>query len=298
MEAIDLKTATQNFVIEGSTSSFKRDVIDASQKRPVLVDFYAHWCGPCKQLTPMLEKLVADQKGAISLVKIDVDQNKQLAAQLQIQSLPTVYGFVRGEPVDAFMGVLSAGELQQFTARLVSAFSEDPTPDSYQLARQQLQLGNVAGAALIYQQILAQAPNDPQALAGLCQCYLGSKDVARAQETFAKIEPKHHRLPEIAAVKSALELAATSSGKSLAELQKKLDADPKNMQARFDLAMAFYGEGRIEDAIESLLAAIKQDRKWNDEAARAQLIKIFDTLGFDHPLAVTGRKKLSTILFS
>ncbi len=287
------------YVKDGSIKTFMQDVVQPSMQTPVLVDFWATWCGPCKQLTPVLEKLTAAYKGKIRLVKIDIDQNKALAAQLGIQSVPAVFAFVGGQPVDAFMGALPEAELKQFIDRLLKGEQKADLQAALQQAKTELQAGNVAGAAMLYQEILTLDPQLPAALAGLGMCYLQSNDRARAETMAAQISENHRLHPEVAPFFAALELAAQApDSEGLRAAESRMAQAPNDQAARLDYAKALSGAKRFEEAIEVLLHSIKLDRRYDDEAARKQIVKILEVLGFDHPLAASTRRKLSSVLFS
>lgn len=298
MEAITLdQNKNAGLIKDGSIPTFVQDVLEASKTALVLVDFWATWCGPCKQLTPVLEKVVRDFGGKVKLVKIDIDQNKQLAAQLGVQSVPMVYAFQDGQPVDAFMGAIPERELRAFIDRLFGGEGKQNTEETLKSAKGELDAGNVAGAAMLYQQILSTDAENPLALAGLGLCFLKSNDQARAESVLNQIPQKQRNLPEVMALAAALELAA-GAGNDTAALEEKVKQNPRDQQARLDLASAYAASGKMEQAIAILLESIKFDRKWNEEASRQKIVKILETLGFDHPLAGETRRKLSSILFS
>ncbi|HEX2890590.1 thioredoxin [Vineibacter terrae] len=295
--------ADADLVKDSDQRRFAKDVLEASRTRPVIVDFWAPWCGPCKTLGPIIEKAVKSAKGAVQLIKINIDENQMLAQQLRIQSIPAVYAFFQGRPVDGFVGALPESQIKQFIDRLVQATGGTPGGDQLaellEHAKAALEEGDVSLAARVYGEILQQEPENPAAIAGMAKCYLQSGDGDRAKALLAKLPPALANNAEIAAVRSAIELAeqAEQAG-PVGELEAKVAADPKDHQARLDLATALYAEGNREAAVDHLLQSIKIDRKWNDEAARKQLLKYFEALGFNDPISVDGRKRLSSILFA
>jgi putative thioredoxin len=293
-------------IIDSSQANFAKDVLDASRDKPVIVDFWAPWCGPCKQLTPALEKVVTAAKGAVKLVKINIDENQALAQQLRIQSIPTVYAFYQGRPVDGFMGALPESQLKEFIAKLMQVTGADGAGDeAAQLAevlahaKQALESGDMMTASQIYTEVLQHDPTHPEAIAGMARAYLKAADVTRAKQILDTAPKEHANHAEIVAARAAIELAeqAEKAG-PVNDLKAKVEANPKDHQARYDLAMALYAGGEREGAVDELLEIIRRDRKWNEEGARKQLVKFFEALGPMDPLTVDARKRLSSILFS
>lgn len=284
---------------DASLETFAADVIEASMQVPVIVDFWAPWCGPCKQLTPVLERLVTAAKGAVRLVKVNIDENPEIAQQLRIQSVPTVYAFKNGQPVDGFAGALPESQLKAFIDRLTGGAGGDPLDEAFAELAQMVEAGNFAHAAQGYGALMQEAPGDPRAIAGLAQCYLGVGDLKRAEDTLALTPPDARADAAIVAVQAALALAkeAAQAGNP-AELEARVAADPKDWQARYDLALALVAKGRREDAVEHLLTIIKNARAWNEDAARKKLLTLFEAFGPNDPLTLAGRRKLSAILFS
>ncbi len=293
-------------VKNGSTESFMADVIDASAQAAIVVDFWAPWCGPCKQLGPALEKAVIAAKGAVRLVKINVDENQELAQQMRIQSIPAVYAFKDGRPVDGFVGALPEGQVKQFVQKLAAlepgggGAAASPIADALTLAKAALEAGDQARAANIWSQVLQMEPGSVDALSGLARFAIAKKDFAKASALLARVAPDQAANAEIAAAKAALELAeagAKSAG-ARADFETRLAQNPKDHQARIDLSMALFAAGEREKAIDQLLESIRLEREWNDQAARKQLLKLFEAVGLADPLTVAARKRLSSILFS
>ncbi|MEO8812825.1 MAG: co-chaperone YbbN [Caulobacteraceae bacterium] len=286
-----------DLVKEGSDATFAADVIEASKVQPVIVDFWATWCGPCKQLTPALEKAVAAAGGAVKLVKVDVDKNPVFAGQLRVQSIPTVYGFVDGKPVDGFMGAVPDSEIKAFIAKLVGPGAAVPEIDEVlAVGKEALEVGDMGGAAEAFARALQLEPQNLAAIGGLARCYLAGGDTVRAGEV-AAMAPPGAKNPDLESVRAALALAAAAPGDT-ADAERRLAADPLDHEARFELAKALAGKGRLDVAADHLLTILEKDRDWNEGAARAQLLTVFEAAGFASDTARQGRKRLSTILFA
>lgn len=290
-------------VKDTTTATFMADVIEASKTAPVIVDLWAPWCGPCKQLGPLLEKVVREAKGKLRLVKVDIDKNPQIAQQFRVQSIPAVFAVADGRVIDGFVGALPESQVKAFAKRLMSAGGEDEAAaqiaDALAQAKELLDEGDLGTASAIFGQVLQHDPENVAALGGLSRCQIKAGDLAEAKALLEKAPKDKENDPEIAAARSALELAeqALKSG-PIDELKTTVAANPADHAARLDLANALYASGRNEEAIEELLELVKRDRKWNEEAARKQLVKLFEALGPTNPLVATGRRRLSSILFS
>jgi putative thioredoxin len=289
----------KDLIKDGSTASFMADVIEASRQVPVIVDFWATWCGPCKQLGPALEKVVREARGGVRLVKIDVDRNQDLAAQLRVQSVPMVYAFKDGRPVDAFVGAQPESQLRAFVQRLTAGQQTLSTDDILAQARDLLAEGDAATAAGVFQEVLAEEPENAAAHGGLLRCLLALDEHEAARDMLAHLPDAIANHPDVAAVRTALDLRAQAGEvASPAELRRRVALDPADLAARYDLALAYYAGDETEAAVDELLEIFRRDRAWNDDAARKQLIKIFEALGPTHPLTLAGRRRLSALLFS
>jgi len=291
--------ATDNTIKEATTQSFIKDVIEESRRQPVLVDFWAPWCGPCKQLTPVLEKVVRAAKGKLKLVKMNIDEHPTIPGQMGIQSIPAVIAFVNGQPADGFLGALPESQVVAFIERLTKGRVSAEDKDLLKAAETALAEGDPAGAADLYARVLADEPTNVQALAGLARCYVASGALEQAKQTLAMIPESKHGDAAVAAARAAVELAeqATSLG-PINELEQKVAANPLDHQSRFDLALALNSKGRRQEALDHLIEITRRDRKWNDDGARKQLVQLFDAWGPNDETTIEGRKRLSSILFA
>ncbi|HWM47568.1 MAG TPA: thioredoxin [Xanthobacteraceae bacterium] len=292
-------TAADGTIKDTTTQSFMKDVIEESRRQPVLVDFWAPWCGPCKQLTPVLEKVVKAAKGKVKLVKMNIDEHPAIPGQLGIQSIPAIIAFVNGQPADGFMGALPESQVTAFIERITKSKIGGEEADLLKLADAALVDGNAAEAAEIYAQILAEDSGNVHALAGLARCYVETGALDQAKQTLSLVPDNKRNESSVAAARAAIELAeqAASVG-PVAELEHRLVQNPLDHQARFDLAVALNAKGDRQQALEHLLEIVRRDRKWNDDAARKQLVQLFDAWGPTDGLTVEGRKRLSSLLFS
>ncbi|HZP99151.1 MAG TPA: thioredoxin [Reyranella sp.] len=296
-----------DLIKDSDQTKFAKDVLEASRTVPVIVDFWAPWCGPCKTLQPAIEKVVKEAKGKVKLVKIDIDKNQMLAQQLRIQSIPAVYAFFGGRPVDGFMGAVPESQVKQFVDRLVQAAGTagangaegDELAAALEHAKQAIADNDYALAAQIYAEVHEVDPANLAAIIGLAKCHVHAGEMEQAKAVLAKVPARDKTNAEIVAIQASIDLAAQAKAAGpVDDLKAKAAADPKDFQTRLDLALAYWAGNQRQEAINELLGMIKLDRNWNEGAARAQLLKFFEALGFTDPLAVDGRKRLSSILFS
>ena len=284
---------------DGSTQTFMEHVVQASREQPVIVDFWAPWCGPCKQLGPILERVVKNAGGKLRLVKINVDESPELAQQLRIQSIPMVYAFVGGQPVDGFAGALPESQIKAFVERLTGPAGPDPVEVSLEQARAALEAGQIDRALALFERILENEPENPDALAGLARCQIAGGAMEAARRTLERVPVQATNHVEVDGARAALALAEESGTLAdPAQLNDRLATDPDDHEARVELATVLFLRGQVDAAIEHLLASVRRDRDWQDQAARRQLVKFFDALGPRHPAVAGGRRKLSSILFS
>ena len=296
-------TAGADLIMDSDEASFMTDVVEASQTTPIIVDFWAPWCGPCKTLGPMLEDAVRAAKGAVKMVKVNVDEAQMIAGQLQIQSIPTVYAFYKGQPIDGFQGALPQSEIKAFVDRVIKAAGGEAPGDglaeAVEAAEEMLAEGAATDAAQTFAAVLGEDPNNAAAYGGMVRAHIamGELDQAEAFLNGAPIEIS--KAPELEAAHAQLQLARQAADAGpVAELTAAVEANPDDLQARFDLAQALYANGDAAGAVDHLLELFKKDREWNEGAAKAQLFTIFDALKPNDPVVLNGRRKLSSMIFA
>ena len=296
-----IAAAADTTPIDVNMDNFMAEVIDGSATMPIVVQFWAPWCGPCKQLGPLLEKVVAAAKGKVKMVRIDIDENQQIAQQMRVQSVPTVYGFFNGQPVDGFAGAQPESTLKQFIDKLVAAGGSGPDIAAMvEAANSLLETQDYDNAMAQYHEIMAADPESPDGLAGMIRCMVGMKDIDGAREIVDQLDDEFRDKPAMVIAIDSLELAEKAAGAAggLAQARAAVDADPNDLAARQELALALFATGEQAESMEQLLESIRIDRAWNDAAARMQLLEFFKTLGPANRDVMAARRKLSTLLFA
>ena len=296
-----IAAAADTTPIDVNMDNFMAEVIDGSAKMPIVVQFWAPWCGPCKQLGPLLEKVVAAAKGKVKMVRINIDENQQIAQQMRVQSVPTVYGFFNGQPVDGFAGAQPESTLKQFIDKLVAAGGSGPDIAAMvEAANSLLETQDYDNAMAQYHEIMAADPESPDGLAGMIRCMVGMKDIDGAREIVDQLDDEFRDKPAMVIAIDSLELAEKAAGAAggLTQARAAVDADPNDLAARHELALALFATGDQAESMEQLLESIRIDRAWNDAAARMQLLEFFKTLGPANRDVMAARRKLSTLLFA
>lgn len=296
-------TPPGDLIKDATEATFMADVIEASKDGPVIVDFWAPWCGPCKTLGPLLEDAVTAAKGAVKMVKVNIDEAQNIAGQMQIQSIPTVYAFHNGQPIDGFQGALPGSEIKAFVDKVIAASGGEAPgeqlSDAIEAAEEMLAEGAAVDAAQTFAAILEQDPSQAAAYGGLVRSHIAMDDLDQAEAILNGAPADISESPELEAAHAQLELAKQAADAGpVAELAALVDSEPDNHQARFDLALALHANGQVEEAVDQLLTLFGRDRDWNDGAAKTQLFTIFEALKANDPIVLNGRRRLSSMIFA